>query len=409
MKKNFDLKLIGRIIKEERKFKNLAQKDLASLFSINQSTISRIEKGENISLELYELILKLFDINLFGDEIFMMSLLNEIYIAIKSNNKNHVEKIYEHVITFDNLSINEHYLKLIIKGLYLVFNNKFTELDAYIPYLNRMKFVFEKPILKYYHLIRGYYFYYFRHYEKAINECNIILTNAYHDDFKDNFFNYLFINIQIHFKNYGIAQEILEKANELNKNNNIIINLHIKHLLAYIYFVDSNYQECIQLIENCEPANIEISFELNFLLAASLLVLEKYDDAYKYFVNIVETDLLIVKEKIHLYYAYLLYCLKLNDDKLYSYYYDKAKLESFYQNIKLRSIFEAIVLYEPELKNSVYYENINYLLLENCLIHVKLLYSISKTKNCYKKKCAFYMKIHELMNNKEMGCSFHDL
>lgn len=414
MKKNFDLKLIGRIIKEERKIKNFAQIDIAKIFSINQSTISRIEIGENISLEMYELVLGFFGINLFGEEKITETLLIEIYTAIECNDASEVEKIYEHVLSFEKLSIDEFYLKLIIQGLYLVFSKNIVKLEAYIPYLTKMKFVFKKSILRYYHIIRGYYFYFHHEYEKADDECNLVLAYVYQGNINDNLFNYLFSINHIHLRNYGIAQEILEKAREHNQNSNKLIKLHTNRLLAYIYFFNSNCQECIELIKDNKPINKETGFESNFLLAASYLILKKYAEAIPYLEDIIATDLPSVKEKMHLYYAYLLICLKSSENSLFSYYYEKVKLAAFYQNNKLRALFESLVIFGLDLRNQAFYKNFNNLFKDTYLkqehfIHIKLLYSVARNKIWSNRKYTFYKKLNDIMINKKVGCTYHDL
>lgn len=403
MKFNYDLKKIGKLIQIERKSKNHSQLDLANMNSVNQSTISRIEKGDkSISLDLYEGILNSYSLKLESESNIIFNLLEDIYFFMNYNYEDKLLNAYSEVLTFDKLSYKEYSIKKLIEGLYYIALNHINKLYILNDYLIQCEFMYDSKTLKYYYLVLGYNSYFKRKYVKACeyfqNGLKFINNN------EDSLFIYIYSYNNIILRRYEIASIYLSKSLEYNeKINNEFRVYHIKRLLGFIHFHNSNYNSALKLFLGCFENNDYLNTtkfiraQVNLYTAVSYMFMNNYKEAIKHLNDIIENRL--TNKYIELIYTYIFICFKKTDDDRLLNQYKKKFNDEKIDNNKREMAKYLLMIYDDNY--SFNYDNFNYI-YENeyaneLFIHTIIIYKLIALKLWKKRKYGMYKTLNDII------------
>ncbi len=393
-----NLKLLGRIIKEERKLMHLSQIEISTSIFINQSTLSRLERGEILSLEQYRKVLALFGIELFEEEKGMSDLLDKLYLAMEFDDSDEASKSYLDSLSIKKLSYTDFYIKRLINALYLLYTRQIVHLVEFFPYLDVVEYVFTDKLLKYVYLIKGYVQFIHKNYELANEEFNKI--NPYLE-LDDNILNYIYSLNLIFLGHFDVAQFYLEKSkiSSIKKQNGYRL-IHLNRLLAYIYFLSSNYEECITLAskyllnDQYDHTSELTYYQTNLYAAASNFLLKKYKESQLYFENLIQNSLFLTDKYNYLIYTYYLICLKQTNHDLSNFLQGINQ----YANVMSPSKIEIMKLFiqDYELSNSQLSEFFNTTCADiHDYLHAKIIATLMKSTLWEKRKYRLYKKFDD--------------
>ncbi|QVK17111.1 helix-turn-helix transcriptional regulator [Mycoplasmatota bacterium] len=416
-----NLTLIGSFIKAERKYRKLAQNELAQLLHVNQSTVSRIENGDsNITLEHYDNALRCFNIYLNAEDHRFEEALVVMYHSMDEIKAKEIQVIYDRVNSYLKLNVTDYYLKKLIEACYHLFIYNIKKFNKNIEYLMEIEAVYESKSLMIFLVLKGYYYHLKREYLEAdhmFREACVIEQSL---ELSDNALHYIFAYNNIILRRYRLSHhDIMELINRYQLSGNIYKEVITRRLLGFIYFFDSNYQDAIDILEACSLNEYvlqmlpNLRIQCNSYIGASYLGLKQYKDAIPYYKDNIDNR--INNDYLIYYYAYLFYCFKkTNQRDEFIHYKNQLFKEEIYQIKENRIIIDIFSNYDDFIDIDLFVEYFNFLFQQifqhsDCYQHMKLAFSLVKDTLWKKRKYLMYKQFSEVCLRVRVGGICHGI
>lgn len=342
---NVNLKELGLIIKQERKFRKWSQQDLARYVEVDQATISRVERGSDlITFDVYKKVCSQIGVKVNENhEEELTRLFDGFYQTICDYDQEACRTWYQkHIIDNPTVYHNELPVLKLIKAFYYYLFNQKDDLDQQLAEMMKIEDQYTGYYkMRYLQVLGG------KDLVRTINleESHRCIEEAYYymidHQIVDGFLYYMYGWTSFVMGNHAtsvIACYESKKYFEARHNDYRLTG--IQYLLGCIELNDGNYKDSLKIFLDCR-ANESFCLKntLNFyllhgLIGINFMYLKEYDLAIE--------NLQMVFEKTNDPKAlfFLLVCLKLSNqhEKLKQYLIDITHLKHI-DHKRYRKIF----------------------------------------------------------------------
>jgi transcriptional regulator with XRE-family HTH domain len=373
---------IGAVIRIMRQTQRYSQQDFSSMMEVNQSTISRIENGDqNLSFDLYIRCLEFFKLELKEADFIIEQTFHSILEACLNNDSQAVKERFDWMNNRNSYSIID-FLYLKIASVFMLSHfDRYTELVEVAELLSQLTFLFTPKMTLYFHMVKAYALLHQQKHEGSIIEFQKAYEVMVELNIKEPILYIIYGLNNISMRRYGTALICLNEAYKVIPQD-ISYGYHtvLKHL-GTLHVYAGNYEDAIPFLEefynNKELLTSTFYFkqQLDSFLGVSYLELGNYEEAKKYLLDGVKEH--AVESITETCYYLSFYLLRLIQDKdQYEHYYKQLQQEPFYQNETVQKMMNALFQLDGvNLDSFIKYFN---LIKEQVLTH-NLKYVFSRT------------------------------
>jgi DNA-binding XRE family transcriptional regulator len=148
---------MSRLIITMRQHHGFTQQQFSEKINVNQSTISRIENGdENISLDLYLTCIKYFGLHVIDDQPKVKEAVYTILDAGLNNDSERVKASFKNIEDLNEYSIQDYFYLHIAKIFLYAHVDRYKELVEIAEFLQKFTFVYDEELQLFNHIAQAY-------------------------------------------------------------------------------------------------------------------------------------------------------------------------------------------------------------------------------------------------------------
>lgn len=289
-------RMLGLLIKSLRQAHHLSQSIFADSIDVNQSTVSRVEKGdENITIEIYSQCLSAFSIHTDVNDPSIDTTFHELLDGCLNNDGERVKENHRFIQTRGSYSIHDFFYSRVAQGFYYSFFDHYNELESLSKFLDHFHFIYTAELELYCHMIHGYHFLHQQKHRESMDYFQKAYEIMVSEDLKVPTLLIIYALNNISLQQFSTAKISLNSAFKVVQNGSYAFYTLLKHLGTQCVFA-GDYRRTIIFLTICEKnqaflnSTFYFSQQVNYYLGIAHYMTGAIEESLNYFNRSIQSD-----------------------------------------------------------------------------------------------------------------------